>query len=178
MGGLFWNAPSSKMPLYPMVAFPPARSSLRNRRRLVGILNKAAEDLAALGSEVSALRNAPHPKMPFSATALASLGRVAAGGCKKLDARLRALGAAPADGVPREPSGSLSGFIAAYRRCGRRLCLAQTEAREASDGATADLAFHLLRDLERHLWLLDAGQGVVPVETIATPGLFQFCSAG
>jgi hypothetical protein len=162
-----------------MVAFPPLRSAPRNRRKLIAILLKVGDDLATLAGEAQGLLAKTARKSDLSPQALTALARLARNGRRRLRERLAALGAdkleagAALAALPGEVT--VNALIQVYRRCGRRLCLAQCEAREAADGQTADLVFHLLRDLERQLWLLDAGRGGVPFETMAAPAVFQFC---
>lgn len=164
-----------------MVAFPTPRAAPRSRRKLIAILFKVADDLASLASEIQGVTSAASRKADLSPQALAALTRLAQSGRRRLLRRLAALGcekqagAAAAHPPAEAGSATVASFIQTYRRCGRRLCLAQAEAREAADGQTADLVFHLLRDLERQLWLLDAGGGGVPFETMAAPAVFQFC---
>lgn len=160
-----------------MIAIPSARGLPQNRRKLISILGKVADDLGLLAAEAQSLVGASTKKAELSPQALQALARLAVAGRRQLAERLHALGAdkAATSVLPAAASATINVFIQTYRRCGRRLCLAQAEAREVCDGQIADLVFHLLRDLERQLWLLDTGRGGVPFEATAAPALFQFC---
>lgn len=164
-----------------MVAFPTLRAAPRSRRKLIAILFKVADDLASLASEIQGVTSAAGRRADLSPQALAALTRLAQAGRRRLLRRLVVLGsekqavAAATHPAPEAAPATIASFMQTYRRCGRRLCLAQAEAREAADGQTADLVFHLLRDLERQLWLLDAGRGGISFETMAAPAVFQFC---
>ncbi|HEY3754831.1 MAG TPA: hypothetical protein VGL42_01655 [Opitutaceae bacterium] len=144
---------------------------------MILILEKVVEDLDAVCRSAHATASAAAKKADFSRTALSGLARLARRGRQQLLARLEALGAVPIDDETTSVAGEndLNGFILTYRRCGRRLCLAQVEARDSADTQTADVVFHLLRDLERQLWLLDGGRSGRPVEASTAPGAYQFC---
>lgn len=172
-----------------MVAMHSPRSAARRRRKLAEILAKCTQDLSALQSEALDLA-ADHARLSreeLSPRALEALAGLAGHGREALGRRaaeLRPRGAvevladeSPAMDRSRSPLLGWNGpspFLAAFRRAGRRLCLALAEAREAADTQTADIVFHLLHDLERQLWLIDAKRARLPV--MAEPrGLLQAC---
>jgi hypothetical protein len=165
-----------------MVAIHSSRPPVRRRRKLAEVLEKAVEDLEALRDEANRLAahdpNRSRDQLcPRALQALATLAQEGRAVLLKRLGEIRPRGSsgvmagteplAAAERAPGRPAllawNDLSRFMTSFRRCGRHLCLALREAHEVVDTATADAVFHLLHDLERQLWLVDAHRGRLPI---------------